>query len=189
VQKTHKTLIVQDNDMTVFRSYKLTEYNSLLEIPIYRVSPEVFEEEMQKELDKICNPLKMFEELFPANAKEKYDAHRHEMELHIGYPWKFNEIIGWVLLNIDGSTFSGDLFYKDAKRITKGSKSKINIKALAFRFDVEEHMTNFDVYSKILGELKGLAKKGVTKNRHIDSHRFETLGRYIDWKLLFEENT
>ena len=166
--------------MTVFNSYKLTEFNSLFEIPVYRLDPTSFEKELQKKLDKICNPLTMFENLFPKNAKEKYQAHRHELELHIGYPWKFNEIIGWVLLNIDRNIFSGELFYKEGKRIMKGSKQKINYKGESFRFDVTNSMTDLDIYSHILTELRGLTKMKNTKGRYIDIHRFETIGKYIN---------
>ncbi len=81
---------------TNFESYKLSEFNSLFEIPVYRVDPKTFINELQKELNKICNPVELYKDLFPKNFQEKYEAHRHEMELHIGYPWKFNEIIGWI---------------------------------------------------------------------------------------------
>jgi hypothetical protein len=172
---------------TNFESYKLSEFNSLLEIPVYRVSPKTFENELHKELDRICNPLTLFENLFPKNAKEKYEAHRHELELHIGYLWKFNEIIGWVLLNIDREIFSGEFFYREGKRITKGSKSKINYKGEAFRFDIVTEMTDLDIYSRILTELKSLTKKSVTKGRYIDTSRFETIGKYIRWRKMFED--
>ncbi|HEX7904942.1 MAG TPA: hypothetical protein VF487_13790 [Chitinophagaceae bacterium] len=171
---------------TNFESYKLSEFNSLFEIPVYRVSPNSFENELQKELDRICNPLTLFENLFPKNSKEKYEAHRHELELHIGYLWKFNEIVGWVLLNIDKEIFSGELFYKEGKRIMKGSKSKINYRGESFRFDIVEEMTDLDIYSRILTELKGLTKKSVTKGRYIDTNRFETIGKYINWRKMFE---
>jgi hypothetical protein len=172
---------------TNFESYKLSEFNSLFEIPIYRVGPETFKDELQKELDRICNPLTLFENLFPKNAKDKYEAHRHKLELHIGYLWKFNEIIGWVLLNIDGGIFSGELFYKEGKRITKGSKSKINYRGEGFRFDIIEQMSDLDIYSRIVIELKGLAKKSDTKGRYIDTNRFETVGKYINWRKMFED--
>ena len=171
--------------MTIFNSYKLTEFNSLLEIPVYRLDPTSFEKELQKELDRICSPLTEFENLFPKSAKEEYQAHRHQNELHIGYPWKFNEIIGWVLPNIDGSIFSGELFYKEGKLITKGSRHKINYKGESFRFDVKNSMTDLDIYSHILIELKGLTKMKNSKGRYIDTHRFETIGKHINWRELF----
>lgn len=125
--------------------------------------------------------------MFPNNFQEKYNAHRHEIELHIGYPWKFNEIIGWVLLNIDGEIFSGELFYKEGKRVTKGSKSKVVYNSEAFRFDIFKEMNNITIYSKILTELKALNKKSLTKGRFIDTSRFETVGEYINWKKLFAD--
>ena len=173
--------------MTVFESYKLTEFNSLFEIPIYRLDPKAFVIELEKKLDKICNPLAMFENLFPNNSKEKYDAHRHGLELHIGYPWKFNEIIGWVSLNIEREIFSGELFYREGKRISKGSKSKINYYGEVFRFDIIDEMTDLDIYLRIVTELKGVNKKTVTKRRYIDINRFETVGKYINWKKLFAD--
>ncbi len=173
--------------MTVFNSYKLTEFNSILEIPVYRLDPTSFENELQKELDKICHSLTYFENLFPKNAKAKYEAHRHELELHISYQWKFNEIVGWVLLNIDRQIFSGELFYKEGKRIIKGSKSKINYNGESFRFDIEEEMSDHDIYFRILAELKDLTKKPILKGRYIDTNRFETVGKYINWKKMFED--
>ena len=172
---------------TNFRSYKLSEFNSLFEIPVYRVNPQSFEKELQRELDRICNPLELFENLFPKNSKQKYEAHRHELELHIGYLWKFNEIVGWLLLNIDREIFSGELFYKEGKRIMKGSKSKINYHGEGFRFEIKEEMTDLDIYSQILTELRNMSKKSVTKSRYIDTNRFETVGKYIRWRKLFED--
>ncbi len=89
------------------------------------------------------------------------------------------------LLNIDDEIFSGELFYKEGKRIAKGSKSKIVYKGEAFRFDVAEEMSHTAIYSKILSELKALNKKQLTKARFIDTNRFETVGKYIKWKGLF----
>ena len=172
--------------MTIFNSYKLTEFNSLFEIPIYRLAPASFEKELRKKIDSICTPLTEFEDYFPKNAKDKHQAHIHELEHLIGYPWKFNEIIGWVLLNIDGNIFSGDLFYKDGKLIKKGSRQKINYRGESFRFDVTNSMTDSDIYLQILTELKGLTQKTPTKGKYIDTHRFETVGKYINWRKLFE---
>jgi hypothetical protein len=173
--------------MTVFNSYKLIEHNSLFEIPIYRLDPNSFQNELQKELDKICNSLDWFKNLFPENAEHKYEAHRHQLELHIGYLWKFNEIIGWVLLNIDCKIFSGEIFSKEGKRVVKGSKSKINYKGEAFRFDILDEMTDLEIHSRILVELKNLTKKSITKGRYIDIHRLETVGKYINWRKMFVE--
>ncbi|MEO9211166.1 MAG: hypothetical protein ABI208_08705 [Ginsengibacter sp.] len=171
--------------MTIFNSYNLTEFNSLFEIPVYRLDPASFENELQKELNRRCNPLTTFENLFPKNSKEKYDVHRRELEFHISYPWKFNEIIGFVLLNIDREIFSGEVFYKEGKRVVRGSKSKINYKEEAFRFDITDEMTDLDIYSRILTDLKGMTKKKITKGRYIDTHRFETVGKYINWRKMF----
>lgn len=173
--------------MTVFKSYKLIECNSLFEIPIYRLDPKAFNNELEKELDRICNPLASFENLFPENSKDKHEAHRHVLELHISYPWKFNEIVGWVLLNVNKEIFSGELFYKQGKRITKGSKSKIYYRGECFRFEILDEMIDIDIFSRILTELKGLTKKSVTKGRYIDTNRFETIGKYIAWRKMFIE--
>ncbi len=173
--------------MTIFESYKLIEYNSLFEIPIYRIDPDAFINELQKYLDKTCQPITSFEEYFPKNAKEMYDSHRYQYELHIGYPWKFNEIIGWVLLNIDREIFSGELFYKKGKRIYKGSKSKITYRGEAFRFNIEDGITDLEIYSRIILKLKGLSKKSITRGRYIDTNRFETVGKFVNWKKLFED--
>lgn len=175
--------------MKIFKSYNLTEFNSLFEIPIYRLSPEEFEEELEKELDRICMPLKEFEELFEKDAVQKYEAHRHALKLHIEYPWKFNEIVGWLLLTSDSEIFSGELFYKRGKRIVKGSTSRIDYREVAFRFDIKDSWTDKVVYNRILAELKGLNQNTLTKNRYIDTNSFETVGEYIRWnKLIVDIN-
>ncbi len=171
--------------MIIFESYKLTEVNSLFEIPIYRLSPDLFLKELQEKLDKICRPLTIFEDLFPKNSKNKYDAHRKELELHTGYLWKFNEIIGWLLINIDQEILSGELFYKEGSRIRQSSKSKIAYNSEAFRFNITDAMTDLDIFLSISAELKGLNKKSTTNGRYIDINRFETIGKYISWRKLF----
>lgn len=115
--------------MAIFNSYNLTEFNSLFEIPVYRLDPDSFENELQRELNRRCNPLTTFENLFPKNSKEKYDAHRHDLELHIGYPWKFNEIIGFVLLKTLTEKFLVVKFFiKKEKELQKVQKAKLIIK-------------------------------------------------------------
>jgi len=176
--------------MAIFKSYKLIEHNSLFEIPIYRISPTSFDSELEKKLDRLTfpNPLSSFEEHYaPEKAKEKYQEYRDKHQSDIAYPWKFNEIIGWILLNIDSDIFSGELFLKKGERIGKSSRRRISHKDEAFRFDVTQQMTNMDIYSRVMTNLKNLKGQGILKKRFIDMNRFETVGKYLNWKKMFAE--
>jgi len=176
--------------MNLFQSYLLTENNSLFEIPVYRSSTEKFEKELHDKADTymLSNPLESYEEHYDkVTAKNKFEALRNWYIHHIGYPWKFNEIVGYVLLNIDREIFTGELFLNEKKRIVQNSKGKIVYKAEAFRFDVNPTMTDKEIFDKVLVELKLLNKKGNTKGRYIDTNRFETVGKFINWQDLFSE--
>ncbi|HEY0244977.1 MAG TPA: hypothetical protein VGC01_05395 [Mucilaginibacter sp.] len=176
--------------MRSFESYLLTENNSLFEIPVYRVSPTVFEKELNAKADKymLANPLSSYEQYHDKKtAKDKFDALRQWYKSHVGYPWKFNEIIGYVLLNIDRDIFSGELFLNEKKRIFQNSSGKIVYKTEAFRFDVIHSMTNKEIFHKILSELQSLNTKDNTRGRFIDTNRFETIGKFVNWRSLFTE--
>ncbi|MFA6086123.1 hypothetical protein [Mucilaginibacter sp.] len=176
--------------MRLFESYLLTENNSLFEIPVYRSSPTAFEKELNAKVDKwmLTNPLSSFEEhYYKEMARQKFDALKQWFKSHIGYPWKFNEIIGYVLLNIDREIFSGELFLNEKKRIFQNSSGKIVYKTEAFRFDVKPTMTDKEIFDKILNELKSLKNKGNTKGRFIDTNRFEIIGKFFSWQNLFTE--
>ncbi len=172
--------------MVPYESYNLSEQNSLFEIPIYRLDPNSFEKELQKKLDNICNPIFMFEKLNKENVKEKYNEHRRSNELNISYPWKFNEIIGWILISIDREYLHGYLFYKQSSKNTvPGTKGKIIQHNESFTITIAEEMTNLEIYLYILTELKGFIKRKILKDNYIDTNRFETIGKYINWKNLF----
>jgi len=176
--------------MRSFESYLLTENNSLFEIPIYRLSPQVFEKELNAKADKymLTNPLSSYEQHYDKKtAKDKFDALRQWYKSHIGYPWKFNEIIGYVLLTIDGQIFSGELFLNEKKKIFQNSTGNIVYKTEAFRFDITSSMTDNEIFDKILSEVKLLKDKRNTKGRFIDTNRFETIGKFINWHNLFTE--
>ncbi|MES2266150.1 MAG: hypothetical protein V4520_05295 [Bacteroidota bacterium] len=176
--------------MSFFQSYLLTENNSLFEIPVYRSTTEKFEKELENKADTymLSNPLESYEEHYDkVTAKNKFDALRQWYKSHIGYPWKFNEIVGYVLLNIDREIFTGELFLNEKKRIVQNSKGKIVYKTEAFRFDVDPTMTDKEIFVKILSELKSLNKQGATKGRYIDTNRFEAVGKFINWQDLFSD--
>ncbi|WP_413669383.1 hypothetical protein ACEN9X_05130 [Mucilaginibacter sp. Mucisp86] len=176
--------------MNLFQSYLLTENNSLFEIPVYRTSTEKFEETLDKKVADwtSLNPVSADEAFFGKKlAEEKFEARRQWYKSHIGYPWKFNEIVGYVLLNLDGQIFTGELFLNEKKRTVQNSKGKIVYKTEAFRFDVNPTITDKEIFDTILVELKSLNKKGVTKGRYIDTNRFETVGKFINWRDLFSE--
>ena len=175
--------------MSILETYNLTEFNTIFEIPIYRLSNNEFIKELKDEVIKTAryHSVESMEELFPGKGKSRYERLLSEIETEKGYQWKFNEIIGWLTLHYNDNYIFGEIFLNNSKRITKKSRAKIDFYDLGFKFKIPENESNKNIYESIFNNIKSLEKNSKLKKRYIDTSIFETIGKHINWENLEKE--
>lgn len=172
--------------MKIEKLFRITETNSVFEIPIYRLTNTDFE----KELDNYVRnsiPYSRQDMINMNGEKGKiiYDEVWMNIKARSEYNWKFNEIIGWILICLNQGTVFGEIFLKKTKRIRKNSSAKIAFRNCGFKVRFDYKNTNKQIFASILNEIQKLQESKEYKNRYIDKSKLETIGSFINWKKLY----
>lgn len=169
--------------------------NYFFDIPIYRVSSEKYEEELDTNKNKLLydgwdkehkNLKKQFYEKYP-EEKANFEAHLFKK---FGGQWEFNEIIGYIKLYSVGNQIRGEYFQIDKKRIckTRTKNFRWETDKLVPEINFYKENTNEEIFDMIYTYLKDCDKE--LKYRYLDLDNFLKIGQYIDWqKVLFSNYT
>lgn len=155
--------------------------NYVFDIPVYRCD----ETTHYKEYEKIKK-----RELLPYSKSETpraYGQVEKRVEQEYWYPWKFNDIVGYLRLFIDGHRIKGDLFYAKAKRVVRGGKGKIFYYGKIYEYTPRITDTSIEIFENTFSELQKL-KDPPLNRRHLDLEEFSRLGKLVDWKKLLAHN-
>ena len=152
------------------------------EIPIYRITKLNFSQEMDSTLEKHYRN-------YPGDRiGEHFQNYKNVINRNHKYPWKYNEIIGYLNLYIYGSQLRIDYWLVSNQRINKGiRKKKFYYNFKAFEATISKNMISIEIFEWILNQLKILQNDRRFKKRYFDIAAFEVVGKYIDWKTLFDE--
>lgn len=173
--------------MIVKETYGLTEFNAVLEIPIYRLNNSLYESELTQQVDKSMHLSE--QELintFGEKGKFIYAKNWTFSKSRVEYNWKFNEIIGWITIHLTDGIILGEIFLKKTDRITKNSKAKISFSDCGFKIPYNKNQPNKEIYKQILKSINDIQADKKFRKKHIDKTTFETLGPFINWKKLYE---
>lgn len=152
------------------------------EIPVYRCDLETHTKEMKvKEEGFEIDEYKL-------TAPESYRNLLNHFHRVIWYPWKYNEIIGWVCLYILGNQIRADYYFITSQRIGKGiRKKKFVHSGKAFEHSLERRLSSNEILKEILIKLDGLNKEAPFKNRYIDIESFKIIGEFLAWEKLVDK--
>lgn len=101
------------------------------------------------------------------------------------YPWRFNEIVGYITLYRFGSQLRGDLWLVRGK-ITKRMAKKRFFYYGKF-FEKSFHSMEKDVTQMIVETIIKYAEESESlKNRFFDFEEFKRISPFIDWNNLFK---
>ena len=159
------------------------ESQPLFDIPVYRCS----EGEYGKEFSEIERRyMGRFDERGAPISYSK--IHQQFMETH-WYPWKFNEIIGYIHLHVEHSPtvrikIDGDLFYVNVKRIGRGFKGKMFGIGKIFEHFVYEKNTSRQIYEGLVTGLEKLSHHRPLEKRYLYLEDFRRIGSLVDWRKL-----
>jgi hypothetical protein len=150
------------------------------EIPIYRCNDSTHIEEMKilknkyKKVD--------FKEIAPVSNQNL----KNHIENIVCYPWRYNEIIGYICLYIMGNQIRGNYYFITSKRIGKGiRKKRFDNYGKAFEYSLTDNLSSDEIFKEIINQLKILNKFDKKfKKRYLDLDAFKTIGEFVDWKNL-----
>jgi len=145
--------------MQVEKTFQLELINKVFEIPIYRISNEDFEAETNDRIDRKPTYAVSAEAHYLGSDPLIEMNERRESDAEGTYPWKFNEIVGWLTLHADAEGASGELFIKDAHRIVRGSRAKIRYWETAFSLDWPVAVTDQKIYSILTEAIATVQKR------------------------------
>ena len=157
------------------------------EIPIYRTSKEKFYQEVEKNINKYFSKLDSFsKEFYENNPKEKLDWEKDQRNVY-GNIWEYNDIIGYIKLFFYGTQVRAQYWSIKAKRIIKTKKKDFICKDWSYGPAISVHYEkdSLGIYNRII-ELVDFFKKELN-NRFVDTSKLDVIGRYIDWKLVYDE--
>lgn len=103
------------------------------------------------------------------------------------YPWKYNEIIGYLNLRIYGNQLRINCWKVDKNRHNKG----ITLKQFSFfgetlQTTIPAKLDSIEIMNFIKAKLFDLNRKEF-KNYHFDLQTFITIGAFVNWAELIEK--
>lgn len=158
-----------------------------LEIPIYRCDQNQHTKETEKERkNHIASRFRFAPELPQKIYKELRTHAENDFNVHLWYPWRYNEIVGWIRLCADGTRIVGELWYIKAKTIRRRLvKKEFFYTSMKFiELNVHSNDSSEEIFKKICTELEQLNSKRLLKKRYMDIDIFNTIGPFIDWRQL-----
>jgi hypothetical protein len=160
----------------------------ILDIAVYRCSPDQLTTELNKE------KYRLREVLYP-NWKNSDPKLQDEDLKRIGrdrhYSWKYNEIVGWIRLEVFGHVsnlqFRGKDYWIESKVIRRGLKKKpLRENGTVIEFSIGPREGSKTIFRKLTRQLEGLCEKTKFKDRYIDLESYRVVGQFINWRKLMD---
>jgi hypothetical protein len=153
----------------------------LFDIPVYRCSEIEYAKEFAKQKQRY---MQSFDK---ETTPQTYDKVEKSFIQTYWYPWKFNEVIGYVHLTVAGSPelrlkIAGDLFYVSAKRTVKGGKDKIFYRGKIYEHFVWPKHTSQQIYADLLEGFEKLSKRRYLNKRYLYLEDFRRIGPSTNWR-------
>ncbi len=152
------------------------------EIPIYRISNKKYLEEMNSMREKYYSN-------YPGVKEGIYfESFKNLIEQQHWYPWRYNEVIGYLNLYIFGSQFRIDYWLVSNQRINKGiRKKKFVYWGKTYEATIRKNKNSAEIFEWILEQLEKLQNERRFKKRYFDLRTFKVVGKFIDWQTLCNE--
>lgn len=145
-------------------------------IPIYRCAIEHHSSEMEddkKRLVKSCR------------AEEDSELKRiieNSFDRDTWYPWRYNEIVGWVRLELSGNKLTGELWYVKNKVSRKLIKKRYYYQGKAFEVFLNHINSQSEIAEAVFHSFIEWWKTSMYfKQRYIDINELRTGLSFIDW--------
>jgi hypothetical protein len=148
-----------------------------LDIPIYRCQLEKHTKELATKKTQFLAPLLKTKDIAPvsySNAELWWSEKKW-------YPWKFNEIIGWLRLFVFSNQIRGELWRTRTKRIFPKSNSVIFYVGNVLEHAFIQEQSDSEISDEVTAELLLFQKRKNMKGRFLDLECYYSLISNIDW--------
>lgn len=151
-----------------------------LDLPIYRLTLDQHTAALEEAKKKYLAPLEAQKEAAPesyVHADRWFDAYHW-------YPWRYNEIIGWLRLYALGTQIRGELWFVKAKRITQGMRKRFFYVGKAFESSFRETHSNEQIANGVEKAIRQFLQERRMKRRALDLECFEVAASVLNWRVL-----
>ena len=168
----------------------------VFEIPIYRVSPKDYAQEIGKLRDKETKPeswckdwgtdiTSLSEEQITIVSERLQNSFNSIDSSPQNRCWKYNELIGFINITIGKFSIKGEYWFIDSKRISKDIIRKTyEYCDKVFEVWIHTNDNSRDILEKIYECLEEAKMRKPIKSRYLDLEAFDNISPYVDWKQL-----
>lgn len=151
----------------------------LFEIPIYSMN--------EKEYKKRC--YKYIDDHADKTQPDNYESFYNYLEnfYYKKRPWKYNQVVGYVVISFKNNSIWFDEYCSLDKRIRAISDKKHIIQNMMLNghhFYLKAEMTNKDIKNEILKWIKSIEKNIISKPLYLDKELFLLQLKFIDIKKM-----
>ena len=158
----------------------MSQSNCFFEVPIYRCSLGDHAAALEHEQARYLGPLEALLHTEP----HQYEMARRRFQADRGYPWRYNEVVGWIRLYVLGDQIRGDVWLAEEKRLTRRGPRSFRCRGKAIEIQLWPEDLSHVIFGKILSEISALRKQLLFRRRHIDVACLQQIGPFIDWRRL-----
>ncbi len=157
----------------------------LFEIPLYRLSFNERQKEIEKEKKEIIKDFIKYSLDDMQLVKKRLDEVERIYYQYYRKCWHYNELVWFIRIYTDwyGKAW-WILYYLKAKKIRKTSRKEFEYRWKIFEVRGNRGLSNKEIFKRILIELKDLNHEKKLKKIYIDLESFKNIGNYVDWKNL-----
>lgn len=164
----------------------------IFDVPIYRIAEASYYADRKSYVDAHLydHPelSRSEREAFYREYPDKKNRDSDYQQRQYGGPWRFNDVIGYIRLYLDGYQVRGQLWYVDVERVVRKPRHKLLLcknTRFGIPVDISPQSSNGEIFGRIMKYLDSVRPR--FKNRFIDSALLKTVGPYVDWKSLINE--
>jgi len=150
------------------------------EIPVYRCPPDAHEQWVQHERIKWQAPAAVV----AGEDSESFRSATNYFDSKIWYPWRYNELIGFIRLYVCGSQVRGELWKRRAKRQTRFPRQAFYIVGDLFQSETSFLQSNDAIANALIAALEACGRERALQGRYLDLEPFRRMAAHTDWRRL-----
>ena len=155
-----------------------------LDVPIYRVSREVFEHDFVAYSKNVATKHNWGVAPIPESDLRRTQT----LSEAFGAPWLFNQIVGFARLFTLGSQLRGDYYLSPAKRLLANPAHKrFEYFGKLFELESTSFVSSADLVASLRTELTGAVRELRKGTLALDLEVFDNILPCVDWRQLFPE--
>lgn len=103
--------------------------------------------------------------------------------------WRFNRVVGWVVLRRDGRNIKAHLYWTTKQRVRRHERQFHHVEGdlrshKVFECPVLETDSNSDIRTALAKHLDAVSKMGSIRRHHVYRETFDRVSEHLDWRGL-----